>query len=98
MIKPLYNFKMKHFYEEFLLMSVISAFSALIAIRANENFLSEVNLCKTQQHKTIRCQLVQTTFYNNLELFIATFVSSFVAYTAIYMLTGYGHQKIKGLK
>lgn len=93
MIKPLFNFKMKHFYEEFLLMSAISAFSALIAIRANENFKSEVNLCKTHKRKSIRCLLVQTKFYDNLELFMATFVSSFIAYTAVYILTGYGHTR-----
>jgi len=97
-MKPIYTFKMTHFYQEFLIMSVISAFSALIAIRANENFLSEVDLCKTSKSHSVRCQLVQTAFYNNLELFVATFMSSFVAYTAIYMLTGYGYKQMRGHK
>jgi hypothetical protein len=95
-MKPLYKFKMTHFYDEFLLMSFISAFSALIAIRANEHFLNEIELCKTRKRPTIRCQLVQTTFYDNLELFIVTFISSFIAYTAIYILTGYGHTNLNG--
>ena len=98
MITPLYNFKMKHFYEEFLIMSAISAFSALIAIRANEHFKHETNLCKTEKRKSIRCHLVETAFYDNFELFVITFISSFVAYTSVYVLTGYGYKQIKDYK
>ena len=90
MVKPLYNFKIQHFYEEFLIMSAISAFSALIAIRSNEHFKRESDLCKTAKHPSIRCQLVKTKFYDNLELFIITFTSSFVSYTVLYLLIGYG--------
>lgn len=90
MVNPLYNYKIKHFYEEFLILSSISAFSALITIRSNEHFKREADLCKTTNSPSIRCQLVKTPFYDNLELFIITFTSSFVSYTILYLLIGYG--------
>ncbi len=95
MVKPLYKMKINHFYEEFLTSAAISAFTALIAIRVNENFTHNAKLCKSNKLDTIRCYLMHTPFYDNFELFLATFMSAFVAYTAFYMLTGYGYNPRK---
>lgn len=90
MIKPLFKFKTRYFYQEFAMVSFVTAISALIAIKTNDSISKKSANCKRDKSKTLRCSFLTNENYSNFEIFLITFVSTFMSYLVLYIFFGYG--------
>jgi len=90
MLTPVFKLKTKYFYQEFIMVSIVSALSVVIAIRANERFDHDYKICKKEKKNTLRCRLINNENYKNIEVFFITFMSTFISYLLLYFFFGYG--------
>ena len=80
---------LKYNYQHYLGISVITAITAIIAIRVNEYVTKEENECKENKNDSLRCKLINNNYYRDFELIAVTILATFLGYILIYLLTGY---------
>lgn len=97
-LKPLFNYKISNFHEEFIIISLISALGAIIAIKANENMRDKINKCIKNKSTSLRCNIISHPNLYIIELFIITFVSTYITYLFIYFIIGYGFNTMHNIK
>jgi hypothetical protein len=97
-LKPLFNYKISNFHEEFIIISLISALGAIIAIKANENMREKINKCIKNKSTSLRCQIISHPNLYILELFIITFVSTYITYLFFHFVIGYGFHSLDRIK
>jgi NADH:ubiquinone oxidoreductase subunit 6 (subunit J) len=90
LFSPFYKMNFKYNYQHYLGISIITAITAIIAIRVNEYVIKEENECKKNKNDSLRCKLINNNYYRDFELFAVTILATFLGYIIIYLLTGYG--------
>jgi hypothetical protein len=89
LFSPFYKMNLKYKYQHYLGISLITAITAIIAIRVNEYVTNEESECKKNKNDSLRCKLINNNYYRDFELFVATILATFLGYIIIYLLTGY---------
>lgn len=89
LFSPFYKMNLKYNYQHYLGISVITAITAIIAIRVNEYVTKEESECKENKNDSLRCKLINNNYYRDFELIAVTILATFLGYILIYLFTGY---------
>ena len=90
---PLFDFKATTYLKAFVLTSIVSSMSAVIAveIKSYSNYLQNISHCdKLRKTKGFACYFFNNNFLKILGLIIGTFILTLLSHLILFLLFGYG--------
>jgi len=90
---PLFDFKATTYLKAFVLASIASSISAVIAveIKSYSNYLQEISYCdELEKTRGFACYFLNNYFLKIVGLIIGTFILTLLSHLILFLLFGYG--------